>query len=133
MIDLPLLRRLAELAGVGTAYRDAFGGWREVPPDALAVTLDALGIGVRSADEVAARIAALEEAPWRAELEPVAVVLDEEAWPEVLVALRVVDKRDVGGRAMIRCALPLPGPLPLGYHRFELRGGAGVEGAMALI
>src|SRR5919202_5740848 len=100
MIALPLLRRLAELAGVRTAYRDAFGGWREVPPDALAATLDALGIGVRSADEAVSRIAAIEEAPWRAELEPVAVVLDEEAWREVLGALPadVGEERAIGWR-----------------------------------
>jgi DNA-binding CsgD family transcriptional regulator len=141
MIDLPLLRRLADAAGIGTAYRDAFGRQRDVPAETLAATLEVIGVHAGSPDEAAAGIAALEEAPWRDALDPVAVRLDEEERPEIPVALpagsegstlewrllledggersggaavgglRELERREIGGRALVRRALALPGPL----------------------
>jgi 4-alpha-glucanotransferase len=162
MIELPLLRRLAELAGIGTRYRDAFGQEREVSAETIAAMLRVLGVGIGSPDEAAASVAALAEAPWRGALEPAAVRLDEEERPEVLVALpadagagalawriafedggerrgdaaiaglREVERREIGGRTLVRRALVLPRHLPLGYHRLELAG-AGVAASMTLI
>lgn len=151
MTDQEKLHHLAALAGVGTAYRDAWGGMRSVAAETLIAILSTLGIAAATPGEIADSFALLAVEPWRALLPPVVVV---RAPAPPVVPLTVL-ARFMGGRiewliagedGMLRAgavaaealpvlamdersgcrrlALALPHDLPLGYHRLQVTAGA---------
>ena len=145
--------RLAALAGIEPGYRDTAGQFRSVLPEAQAALLRVLGYDVSAPSAIGDAVAALEAAPWRERLPPVAVVRPDPA-PAVavvvperalagLLAWRIrledggerqgtvaLERLSVrarepggGGKARLRLALPLPADLPPGYHRLEVAFG----------
>ena len=73
-----LLLRLARLAGIAPAYRDAWNKQRRVTPETLRQVLGAMGLAAATRGDVAAALAELEAEKWRALLPPVVTALDEE-------------------------------------------------------
>ncbi len=67
------IERLSALAGLITAYRDAWGNPRQVPAETQRALLAAMGIHADSEDAVAESIREVEETPWRRPLDPVVV------------------------------------------------------------
>jgi 4-alpha-glucanotransferase len=148
-----LIGRLAALAGIAPGYRDTAGQFHPVSPEAQAALLRVLGHDVSAPSAIGDAIAALEAAPWRERLPPVAVLRPDPA-PAVAVVvperalagllawrIRLEDGGErqgavaperlavhargpgSGGKAPLRLALPLPADLPPGYHRLEITCG----------
>ncbi len=82
-----LILRLAELAGVRAAYRDAWGAERRVSQETLRAVLAAMGLATDTEAAIAHEIAALEAETWRALLPPAVVVRAGDAPPNVPLAL----------------------------------------------
>src|SRR6185312_1758697 len=142
------LLRLARLAGIAPAYRDAWGKQRRVTPETLRQILGAMGLVAATRGDVAAALAELEAERWRALLPPVATALDDES---ATVPVTVADAQEQRvswtlmlesgeqreGAAMLdelpslgakrrirRLALPVGHGLPLGHHRLAVSVGA---------
>ncbi len=139
--DLPseALQRLAAAHGVATEFWDYTGTQRIVPARTIRAVLAALGVTVETEDDVAAALADVELAPWRAVLPPSVVLREgrEEQLPVHIpdgsaVTVRVdledggtreltqlpvwVNPRMVDGVRTGRATFRLPGDLPLGWH-----------------
>jgi 4-alpha-glucanotransferase len=143
------LERLARLYHVETGYVDIFGQPQRSPPEALLETLRALGAPLGSLDDVPEAIRERRLARWRRPLEPFLVfwegsparVVLRVAEPagngrlhlhlalesgEVRSLSRSVDDLrrlravEVEGERFQARELPLPSPLPFGYHRLTL-------------
>ncbi|HEX7968650.1 MAG TPA: 4-alpha-glucanotransferase [Stellaceae bacterium] len=145
------LLRLARLAGVSPSYRDAWNKPRRVSPETLRMILIAMGFGVATPGDIAAAIAELEAAEWRALLPPVVTaasdapatvpltVPEEEgraSWSVILEsgkrregaaelgALEVVAEKRERRQRRRRLALPFGAGLPPGYHRLTATVGS---------
>ena len=145
--------RLAALAGIEPGYRDTAGQFRPVSPEARAALLGVLGYDASAPSAIADAVAALEAAPWRECLPPIAVLRPDPAPTVPIVVperarvgqlawrIRLEDGGErqgtlalewlsvrargpgSGGEARLRLALPLPADLPHGYHRLEVAFG----------
>lgn len=67
------LERLSELAGLITAYRDAWGRPQRVSEATQRALLAAMGISTESEEAIAQAVRDIEDAPWRRPLDPVHV------------------------------------------------------------
>jgi 4-alpha-glucanotransferase len=145
MDDGASLDRLATLAGVEPDYWDIWGNHHQVDAEAKRSILGALGLSAKDADAIAASIRDLEEQNWRPWLPPVLVAREGER-PEIPLSVPadhssstltlhireetgaesefvfrpaetpVQDGSQADGREILRYVVPLPRPLPLGYH-----------------
>ncbi|MGC8476377.1 MAG: 4-alpha-glucanotransferase, partial [Acetobacteraceae bacterium] len=113
--------RLAALAGIEPGYRDTAGQFRPVSPEARAALLRVLGYDVSAPSAIADAVAALEAAPWRERLPPIAVLRPD---PAPAVAPTVAP--------MVAVVVPegaLAGPLA---WRIRLEDGGERQGEVAL-
>ena len=156
------LSRLARLAGIALAYRDAWGKRRRVSPDTLRAILAAMGLAAATPRDVAESIARLEAMEWLHLLPPVAaawaedvetapLTVAEDAANEVasctvefetgerrvrdveLSSLPVLDERRERRRRLRRLALPIDPGLPPGYHRLTVAVGEANATAMLVV
>lgn len=143
------LRELAHLYGVQTAYNDVTRRRKSASPDALLLTLKALGAPIESFADIPTALRERRRAVWERWAEPIVVAWDGESSQ---VDLRVPARRasgtvacsleleggerrtwtcDVGrlpgrrattveGVRYVIKRLSLPDPLPWGYHRVQL-------------
>lgn len=74
------LHRLAARVGVDRGYVDALGTRRELSDDQLRIILTALGLAIRTEEDVARSLSAREQASWRHALPPVQVI-SPAPWP----------------------------------------------------
>jgi 4-alpha-glucanotransferase len=144
MTDGDALDRLAEAAGIETAYRDAWGRLRDVPCEAVCRILAALGIAAETDSDIRASLAALEDARWTRTLPQVVVVRERDlpariplclaaAGPDSTVAWELVEEDGTvhggavriadlavdalrGGDGPARRSFVLPIIPPSGYH-----------------
>jgi len=150
------LHELARLYRVETRYLDVFGQPKLASPEALLETLRALGAPLASLSDVPQAIRERRLERWRNLLPPVAVLWEGRparvalrlpagersavlrfqlslesgevrSSTLALDSLRILRAVEVEGERFLARVLPLPGPLPFGYHRLavELSGGAG--------
>jgi 4-alpha-glucanotransferase len=151
------LLRVARLAGIAPAYRDAWGKQRRVAPETLRQILGAMGLAAATRGDVAAALAELEAEKWRALLPPVVTTLDDEpatvpvtvadaqeqraSWTLMLEsgeqregAALLDELSSLGAKRRIRrLALPVGHGLPLGYHRLAVSVGAHREETALII
>ncbi|MEW5762746.1 MAG: 4-alpha-glucanotransferase [Bacillota bacterium] len=147
--NLRQLHQLALLYGVQTAYYDTGGRRRQAAPEALLATLRALGAPVEGAADVPGALRERVQDAWRRRCEPVTVAWEGEAarvelrlpalraedtvtcrleledgrarrWTHDLARLPLLGKATVEGKACVARSLPIPWPLPPGYHRLTL-------------
>lgn len=138
----PELAALADAYGVATWYEDTRRRRQAVSVDTVRAVLAAMGVhpgGGGAATRTALEFA--RDLRWRHTLAPATVLRRGQANPSVQAHLRPdtpvravlhletgdtrtleapgppSDERDVSGARLQRRALPLPGDLPLGYHR----------------
>ncbi|MEX2466781.1 MAG: 4-alpha-glucanotransferase [Gemmatimonadota bacterium] len=146
--SIPGLGRLARIHGVQTRYRDLGGTWRHASPEALEAVLRGLGVDARDQDEVRrATLRRVNELDERI-LEPSTFVdlAPDDRPPEVTLRVpasrsnedvtcslqtedgtvlewratpRRLEPATAGGTHSVRGRIPLPQPIPPGYH--ELR------------
>lgn len=142
------LRRLARLYGVQPSYRGLDGRVRTASPDALLLALHAVGAPVHRLADVSDAVRVRRRQLWARPLEPAAVAWtgapagvnlrvpahaagaitcrlvledgEERVWRCTLHELPVSARAPVEGVEYVRRRLPLPGPLPPGYHRLVL-------------
>lgn len=143
------LNQLAELYGVQTSYYDVVGQLTAASPDALVQVLRALGAAIEKASDAPAALRQRRQEEWGRWLEPVTVAWDgvatevvfrlptkdfpsslacsleletgeRQAWSYPASGLSHVKDAKVEGVAYAVNRLRIPGPLPLGYHRFTL-------------
>jgi 4-alpha-glucanotransferase len=132
------LHQLAGLLGIETRHTDALGVTHEPDAETLTRLIAAFGLPPDPALAAAVLAEAREARPFGSD--PLVVVAAESP----VLRLRAPDGAEIewrcdfeaGGRAEGRGnagngELGLPGPLPLGYHRLELKGG-GTEAAIGL-
>src|SRR5258708_13628259 len=145
MREAELLARAAAAYGIEARYTDIWGKVHETSPEVMHAMLAAQGFHAGSAEEIECLLAAREAARWRAPLEPVYVVRDdadhirlnipairggasvklEIEWENSEVEhhwfrmpeLRTLGTARVEANDWIAKRLPLPKPLPPGYHR----------------
>ncbi len=144
-----LLRQLARLYGVQTAYYDVFGHRREASVEALLAVLRSLGAPMATVRDIPSAWRERRQAMWQQRLEPVVVAWDGEppllklrlpshmsevslighltqesgerqSWEWHGADLPILEKAEVEGTGYILKRLPLPERLPWGYHRFTL-------------
>ena len=149
MSRLDELRRVAELIGIGTRHIDALGAVHEPDEDTLSRLIAAFGLPSEPAPAAEALADESRNAPFG--LSPVHIVAHEALDPMLRLRLavdipiewhcRFEDGTEASGRASAvpaggdrsdEAMLPLPAPLPLGYHRLELTAGA-VSAQLGLI
>jgi len=146
------LRELARLHGVQESYRDLRGRRRRASRGTLVAVLRALGAPLDSPEEVPEALRERREELARRPVEPVTPVweglgsialnlppgrapervrcrLDLEdgtarSWTADVSSLRRSSARSLGAAGGATVVLPLPGRLPLGYHRLEVELGA---------
>jgi alpha-1,4-glucan:alpha-1,4-glucan 6-glycosyltransferase/4-alpha-glucanotransferase len=154
------LFQLAHEHGLELRYTDIEGHTHEASPPVLRAVLAALGVPTASDEDLEAALLAVRTARWSRPLEPVIVAWEGEGTaslrlpasvdPTARYALTLtpedggppraahgrleelgVEASDaVGGRRFVARRLPLPGPLPHGYHRLALQveGPGGARG-----
>lgn len=144
------LYRLARLHGVQISYRDAFGRFAFVNPDALLGVLQGLNLPVHRAEDAAPALRQTEQQRWTFELEPCAAVWLESggsvplrvpaaATGRLRLEVRLEDGREIGweatledlpisathpasGPEFVQRDIPLP-DLPAGYHDLNVELG----------
>jgi len=89
--------RLAALAGIEPGYRDTAGQFRPVSPEARAALLRVLGYDVSAPSAIADAVAALEVAPWRERLPPIAVLRPDPVPAVTPTVAVVVPERALAG------------------------------------
>lgn len=141
------LEELAAAHGVATSYEDWAGRRVPVRPDAVVAALAALDVPAGSAQEVAAALVEVEDAPWRRMLPPSLVVrgsgsvelrapegtalhveLEDGGRLEVAVTGPALQERDGRGLRLV----PLS-ELPLGWHRLSARSGDETDEAVLVV
>ncbi|WP_255769160.1 4-alpha-glucanotransferase [Pseudarthrobacter sulfonivorans] len=156
-VDQELLRRLADVHGVGTTFWGFDGLQYGVATDTLVKVLAALGVAAHSNELIEAALAEADVAPWRRMLPPAVVVQQGEAaevpvhvrdgaTARLTVALEAgagdpveavqqdvwIPPRDVDGVATGRATFALPEGLPLGWHTLHAESD-GVTAECALV
>lgn len=145
------LHRLAQQAGIGTRFTDAFGHDRDVPDAAIRALAAALGYPAGDLAEIEASLARLRDAPWRVLAPPVFIARDGAETRPVPVHLAagvhaldwtlhlengerqagtvdgdrmpIEGSRAIDGATVEERLLALP-TLPDGYHRLHVCAGA---------
>src|SRR5437588_2579528 len=146
------LNQLAELYGVQTSYYDVVGQLTQAAPEAMVQVLHALGAAIGKVGDAPAALRQRRQEEWSRWLDPVAVAWDGAAvdvvfrlparqfpsslgcslelesgelrsWSTPASALAHVRDAQIEGVAFAVNRLRIPGPLPLGYHRFTLEAG----------
>ncbi len=146
------LRRLARSHGVQTSYFDLIGSRVEVSVEAILAVLNALGCNLRNPDHAREAWRERRQTLWRRVLEPVSVAWtdgpgslklrlpasladsdlscevilesgERRSWVYVGASSAVLARKDVEGTAYAVKRLPLPNPLPWGYHALHLHIG----------
>jgi 4-alpha-glucanotransferase len=145
------LQNLARLYNLQTAYIDGLGQLRKAPPETIMRVLKSLGAAVESSADVPGALRARHQALWRQAIEPVIVAWQDHPLEikfrlpvrlaEASVAGDIMletgeriecrfDARnaqpvlsEVEGASYVKRNLVLHAPLPLGYHRLQLRIG----------
>jgi len=149
--SLGLLRALARLYGVQTAYYGIGRRRKEASPEALVATLRELGASLETFREVEEALRERHQAIWRRPVEPVLVAWDggplettlrfptnrigqrvlcriqledgtSRSWSRRVGRLPTLDANDVEGVPYESKRLVLAGKLPPGYHRLTLEG-----------
>jgi 4-alpha-glucanotransferase len=144
----PSLVELARRYGVATQYEDWTGTRTAVSESTLVAVLDALGVSAATEDERAAALVDHERDYWSRSLPPMIVGRAGTAssfWAHVThgdpvglwirledgtvrTDLRQLENNrapyDLDGRWIGEATFELPGDLPLGYHRLDLRVGS---------
>jgi 4-alpha-glucanotransferase len=150
--EITLLRRLARLHGVQTAYEGIEHRRIVAEPESLLTVLRGLGAPIESASGAAGAIQARLEALWRWRLEPVAVVWEgnggfarlrlpetaasgrasctlrleageERSWEVELASLPERGADTIDGERCVEKQIGLPGELPAGYHQLVIETG----------
>ena len=144
---VPGLAELARLHGVQPFYYDISHQRRSASPEALIALLRALGAPVERPADVPEALRARREASWRAPLEPVHLAWDGRPLPIELrlpavhanaralctFAMEDGDVRvwrarlaelevEAEHEPFVAKKLPIPSPLPPGYHRLRIEG-----------
>ena len=149
MIDGADFDRLVELAGIEPEYWDIWGNYHPVGTDARRAILAALGLPAADEATIAASFERLEQHDWRRALPHVLVIregqqpviplslrstrstapvrmqiIEESGWESTFVfhpdEASAQDARTIDGAEVLRYIVPLPSPLPLGYHVVRL-------------
>jgi 4-alpha-glucanotransferase len=144
-----LLRQLARLYGIQTAYYDVNHCRQQAPEESLLAVLQSLGAPVATLQDVPLAWRERRQQLWQRLLEPVTVVWGNElsviqvrlpsAVAEAVLAgelilesgerkswtwqgadLPIVEKVEIEGIPYVVKRFPLPGRLPWGYHHFRL-------------
>ncbi len=97
--------RLAALVGIEPGYRDTAGEFRPVSPEARAALLQVLGYDVSAPSAIADAVAALEAAPWRERLPPIAVLRPDPVPAVAPTVAVVVPERALAGKLAWRIRL----------------------------
>ncbi len=147
--QLHQLYHLARLYGVQTAYYDVEHHRRQASTESLLAVLRSLGASVTTLDDVPSALRERQQSLWQQPLEPVATARGDEPlamevrlpasmadaplvghlvletgeqrdWKWQGAGLEVIDTAEVEETRYVVKRLPLPGGLPLGYHRFTL-------------
>ena len=150
-----LLQELARVYGIETAYRDMNSRIQKAGVESLLAVLRAMGAPVRSLDDVPAALVNRRMALWRRMVEPVKVVWggnpealrlrlpQESASGSVnydvelesgevtsrscdIVELPTEEASEIEGKPYVVKSLPIPGPLPFGYHKARVEVGSEV-------
>lgn len=156
-----LLRQLASLFGVQTTYHDVTHCRRAASPEALFMTLRALGASVDSFHSVPNALRERRQALWKQYVEPVVVAWDGgpaelvvrvpadrttgslachlmvetediRSWSCTVEELPTSEEVLIEGVRYVAKNLPLPGPLPWGYHRLTLEAYGGLFETMII-
>lgn len=156
------LDKLAELYGIGASYHDFRGKLHEVSRDSRVAILAAMGVDASDDEAIEKAIHVVETTQWMRMLPPAVVVsagvagsvpisipLDLRArrltWSVTLEdgsqregaaqiqELATAGRGKVDARSFVRSVLPLPGDLPLGYHRITIALDSGLTGEARLI
>jgi 4-alpha-glucanotransferase len=144
-----LLRKLAHLYGVQTAYYDVAHFRRQVSVDALLAILKSLGAPLITVQDVPSAWRQRRQALWQQPIEPVAVAWNGRlASIEVRLPAAIADKsiechlkggdlpptgaEEVEGTRYVSKQLPLPEGLSWGYHRFSMELGGSVKEALII-
>ncbi len=155
MNDTPTesLRELARSHGIQLDYVDMAGQTRPASAESLLAVLRALGVSLSGPEDAAEALKARRIAPWRRRLEPVLIAWDGNgpharlSWPAAIPVRRAEcklvtetgDERtwsleissatptNIEGEVFLEARIPLPGPLPSGYHDLTVRFDDGVE------
>jgi 4-alpha-glucanotransferase len=143
------LNQLAELYGVQTSYYDVVGNLTRASPETLVPVLRVLGAAVSKIDDAPAALRQRRQEQANRWLEPVTVAWDggatellfrlpakgfprfvecslelesgdRRAWTCPAAQLSHVRDFEVEGAVYAANRLPIPGPVPLGYHRLTL-------------
>ena len=142
------LQRLAQSAGLETAYHDIFGNYHEVGASIQARVLSRMGFAVGNEEEIERSAHELENRAWLSLLQPVSVIshdqpltievmahdngesllgwrIEEESGLQhsgelPLSRLESTDQREIDGVLIRRYCMPLPAYLPLGYHQLQV-------------
>ncbi len=146
--DIPgPLAELAAAHGVATRYLDADDVPHTPPATTVRAVLEAMDVPCADDEQVAASLAAAEEAPWRRTVAPTVVVRadgdrsvtvtlpdgegevavhpESGADPVVLDPTPTDERRTLDGVDRIRCTVELPDDLPLGVHRLVVTARVG--------
>jgi len=156
------LNQLTRLYGVGASYQDFRGRPHEVSRDSRIAILGAMGVDASNTQAIDTALHAFEASSWMRTLPPV-VVASAGAAPIVPIAmpvdlhakqinwtltledgqrregvatikdLEIEARAKVDARSFVRCRLPLPQDLPLGYHRVAVALDTGLSGEARLI
>lgn len=155
------LAELARLYGVQPFYYDVSNERRSASPEAILALLRALGAPVEGAGDVAGALRERRAASWRSPLEPVHLAWDgrplpielrlpaaaaavratctltledgdARVWDARLADLEVEAEAEVDGGRYVAKRLPLPSPMPPGYHTLRVEAG-GSEGQSLIV
>jgi (1->4)-alpha-D-glucan 1-alpha-D-glucosylmutase len=156
------LEQLAQRKGIALAYRDIWGEEHRASVQALSHLLRAMHVEADDEAAIEAALAAHEAGRWRQVL-PAAWVIEATAPAELPLRLpaalaeatlawrlveeggpvregqcrpaelREMERATLSGTALVARALPLPAPLPQGYHALSLLHGESVLGHCLLI
>jgi 4-alpha-glucanotransferase len=148
------LQDLADAYGVDTWYHDDKGTRIEASPEALLTILGVLGAPLKTVDDSGSALRQRRQDLWRRVMEPVCLAWDgwprdvtlklpsREAnsgsidcrleiengpvheWSAKLVDLPFRESAEIEGVGYTVRTVPLIGPMPLGYHRLQVKRGA---------
>ncbi|MCW8862749.1 MAG: 4-alpha-glucanotransferase [Rhodospirillales bacterium] len=90
MDDDTLLSRLAERAGIESAYWDVYGGHHKTSDDTRRKFLSAMGYSIDDDDAILASLNEIEERPWRRMLEPVTVLRTTGGAPDCVLDPKIL-------------------------------------------
>lgn len=153
-IPLTELRQLAASYDIQTSYQDFFGQTQVASPEALLLTLQALGAPLHRMDDIPRALRECQIRTWASGMEPVWVAWDGrlreillrleatqatgparcriyfesgqvKEWELNLKELKTAEQAEIEGRRHLSKKLPLRAQFPPGYHRLQVECHAG--------